>query len=93
MKPAIEEPSKPIQPEVKLDEIYDIFNDLLSEPIVEPEQLDFPLTDIESERPFFGFEHLLPKKIPDLNTDGIKQLPVANDPQKVPILRFKYTKK
>ncbi len=87
---AAEEPAKPVQPakpEVKVEDLYDIFNDLLADPIVDLEQPEFSISNIENA-PFLGFDYVSPIKLPEKFASSTTQL-VANDKKKVPILRLK----
>lgn len=88
-----EVPSKPVQSVAKVEDLYGIFKELLEDPVGEPEPPEFSLTDIESDRPFLGFEFMLPNKRSTVSTDLPVHQPVANDEKKVPVIRLKLNKK
>lgn len=82
-----EEPAKALQSEVKVEDIYDIFRDLLAEPIIDLEQPEFSISNIENAT-FLGFDYIPPIKLPEIFPSSTTQA-VANDEKKVPILRLK----
>lgn len=82
---AAEEPATPV---VKVTDLYDIFNDLLTDPIIDFEQPEYPLGDLENYSPFLGFNFTMDRKIESIDQANVNQANVHDD-RRVPILHLK----
>lgn len=79
------ERAKELEATPKVEDIYDIFKDLLEDPVQNLDEHWLASIDIEDNRPFLGFSLDLPEKTTTL-TANIQE-------PKVPILRLKVTVK